>query len=174
MGDEHMIRCSKCNGMPNENDVIGWKCNSCGKAFQEVARSNLFFEDFGEDEYIIFKTNEIEYKMTYQPIDPILEADIVRDSFFIELDYTHSWKHMGEKYVLAFERPKDSDKVNGATAITTKPTIGMTSEEVRNSAWGEPKKINKTTYSWGTTEQWCYANQKYVYIENGFVTAIQE
>ena len=33
-GIEHMIRCSKCNGMPNENDVIGWKCNSCGKAFQ--------------------------------------------------------------------------------------------------------------------------------------------
>lgn len=29
-----MIRCSKCNGMPNEHDVIGWKCNSCGKAFQ--------------------------------------------------------------------------------------------------------------------------------------------
>ncbi len=29
-----MIRCSKCNGVPNEHDVIGWKCNSCGKAFQ--------------------------------------------------------------------------------------------------------------------------------------------
>lgn len=29
-----MIRCSKCNGMPNEHDIIGWKCNSCGKAFQ--------------------------------------------------------------------------------------------------------------------------------------------
>lgn len=29
-----MIRCSKCNGMPKEHDIIGWKCNSCGKAFQ--------------------------------------------------------------------------------------------------------------------------------------------
>ena len=29
-----MIKCSKCNSMPSENDVIGWKCNSCGKAFQ--------------------------------------------------------------------------------------------------------------------------------------------
>lgn len=32
-GDERMIRCSKCSGMPNEHDIIGWKCNSCGKAF---------------------------------------------------------------------------------------------------------------------------------------------
>ena len=29
-----MIRCSKCNDTPNEHDVIAWKCNSCGKAFQ--------------------------------------------------------------------------------------------------------------------------------------------
>lgn len=40
-GIEHMIRCSKCNGMPNENDVIGWKCNSCGKAFQ-VKKEQLY------------------------------------------------------------------------------------------------------------------------------------
>lgn len=29
-----MIKCSKCNSVPSDNDVIGWKCNSCGKAFQ--------------------------------------------------------------------------------------------------------------------------------------------
>lgn len=54
------------------------------------------------------------------------------------------------------------------------PAIGMTREEVENSTWGKPKKINKTTYSWGTTEQWCYPNYKYIYFENGVVTAIQE
>lgn len=36
-----MIRCSKCNGMPNEHDIIGWKCNSCGKAFQ-VTKEQLY------------------------------------------------------------------------------------------------------------------------------------
>lgn len=35
-----MIKCSKCNSIPNENDVIGWKCNSCGKAFK-VTKSKL-------------------------------------------------------------------------------------------------------------------------------------
>lgn len=29
-----MIKCDKCNSIPNDNDVIGWKCNSCGKAFK--------------------------------------------------------------------------------------------------------------------------------------------
>ncbi len=37
-----------------------------------------------------------------------------------------------------------------------KPQIGMTSEEVLNSTWGEPEDINKHTYSWGVKEQWCY------------------
>lgn len=54
------------------------------------------------------------------------------------------------------------------------PKVGMTSEEVKKSTWGEPKKINKTTYSWGTSEQWCYSNYKYIYLDNGIVTAIQE
>ena len=54
------------------------------------------------------------------------------------------------------------------------PAIGMTADEVRNSSWGEPKKINKTTYEWGTSEQWVYSLDRYVYLENGRVTAIQE
>lgn len=54
------------------------------------------------------------------------------------------------------------------------PYIGMTHEEVEKSTWGKPEDINKTTYSWGTTEQWCYSNYRYIYFDNGIVTAIQE
>ncbi len=54
------------------------------------------------------------------------------------------------------------------------PQIGMTAEEVRLSSWGEPYKINKSTYSWGTSEQWCYSGYKYIYLDNGIVTSIQE
>lgn len=35
-----MIKCSKCNNIPSENDIIGWKCNSCGKAFK-ITKSKL-------------------------------------------------------------------------------------------------------------------------------------
>jgi len=54
------------------------------------------------------------------------------------------------------------------------PLIGMTASEVRNSSWGEPKDINRTMYSWGTTEQWCYSGYRYIYFRNGIVTAISE
>lgn len=55
-----------------------------------------------------------------------------------------------------------------------KPRIGMTKTEVKNSTWGKPTKINKTTTSYGVHEQWCYSNYKYIYFENGVVTSIQE
>ena len=58
--------------------------------------------------------------------------------------------------------------------LANEPQIGMTAEEVKNSNWGEPKKINKTTFEWGVTEQWCYPNYKYIYLDDGIVTAIQE
>ena len=55
-----------------------------------------------------------------------------------------------------------------------KPKIGMSASEVRQSTWGYPDKINKDTYSWGTTEQWVYKNKGYIYFRNGVVTSISE
>ena len=48
----------------------------------------------------------------------------------------------------SIELPKERETLDG------KPKIGMTTEEVLNSTWGKPKKINKDTYSWGVKEQW--------------------
>lgn len=56
----------------------------------------------------------------------------------------------------------------------TAPLIGMTASEVLKSTWGEPEKINKTTTAYGVTEQWVYSGNRYVYLEDGVVTAIQE
>lgn len=54
------------------------------------------------------------------------------------------------------------------------PRIGMTAEEVENSTWGKPDKINKTTTEYGVSEQWVYDIGKYIYLDNGIVTAIQD
>jgi hypothetical protein len=35
-------------------------------------------------------------------------------------------------------------------------SIGMSQQDVLDSSWGKPRKINRTTYSWGTKEQWVY------------------
>ena len=53
------------------------------------------------------------------------------------------------------------------------PHIGMTADEVRNSTWGSPREINRTTSIYGTREQWVY-RKGYIYFEDGIVTTIQE
>ena len=51
--------------------------------------------------------------------------------------------------------------------------IGMTSDEVLKSKWGEPRKINRTTTAYGVREQWVYEGYKYLYFEDGILTTIQ-
>jgi len=71
----------------------------------------------------------------------------------------------------------DSKRIKRHIEIEDKkldPKIGMTKEEIRNSKWGNPIEINKTTTKYGTSEQWVYPNNKYIYFEDGEVTAIQE
>lgn len=54
------------------------------------------------------------------------------------------------------------------------PAIGMNAAEVEASTWGKPKSIHKTTYEWGTVEQWVYSGNRYIYFDNGRVSAISE
>jgi len=53
------------------------------------------------------------------------------------------------------------------------PAIGMTKDEIRGSRWGEPDDINTTINKYGTSEQWVYNGQGYIYFEDGIVTSIQ-
>ena len=76
-------------------------------------------------------------------------------------------------------KPKAEESATEKTKKKKKdnPTIGMTPDEVKNSTWGEPSDINKTTTKYGISEQWVYRSSvknKYIYFENGLVTAIQE
>lgn len=59
-------------------------------------------------------------------------------------------------------------------AVILAPALGMTAEQVECSTWGKPTKINKTTATYGITEQWCYSNNRYIYLDDGVVTVIQE
>lgn len=58
-------------------------------------------------------------------------------------------------------------------ANSPEPAIGMTSDEVLSSKWGNPNKKNVTTTADGTSEQWVYDSYGYVYLDNGIVTTIQ-
>jgi len=68
---------------------------------------------------------------------------------------------------------KSDSTIKPAESRKDPPAIGMTAQQVRNSTWGSPDKINTTTTKYGTSEQWVYENNKYIYLEDGIVTAIQ-
>lgn len=52
--------------------------------------------------------------------------------------------------------------------------IGMSKTNVLLSRWGSPEKVNRTTTARGVSEQWVYEGGRYLYFENGIVTAIEE
>lgn len=54
------------------------------------------------------------------------------------------------------------------------PYLGMAREELELSSWGKPDDINKTTTENGVHEQWVYSNNRYIYLDDGIVTAIQD
>ena len=100
-------------------------------------------------------------------------ADIPEDTNFpspFDAEYT---KLMG--IYRKTEAYKLSKKVNEEydPNAPTRPSIGMTKNDVIE-IWGHPTDINRTETAYGISEQWVYYGHRYVYLENGFVTAIQD
>ena len=50
--------------------------------------------------------------------------------------------------------------------------VGMSEQDVLDSNWGKPRKINRTTTANAVDEQWVYEGG-YLYFVNGSLTAIQ-
>ena len=81
---------------------------------------------------------------------------------------------MKNRQLAAKLEEEEAEEAREKEMAEKEPQIGMTAEEVRKGKWGEPDKINKDTYAWGTTEQWVYDNRGYIHFENGIVTSIHE
>jgi len=41
------------------------------------------------------------------------------------------------------------------------------------ASWGAPERVNKSTYSFGTREQWVYGNRNYLYFDGERLTSYQ-
>lgn len=55
------------------------------------------------------------------------------------------------------------------------PRIGLSQSNVLwHTSWGPPRDIHRTTTRSGVREQWVYSSSRYLYFENGILTAIQE
>ena len=56
-----------------------------------------------------------------------------------------------------------------------RPSIGMNANQVvKKTSWGAPKSVNRTTTATGSTEQWVYGPNAYLYFRNGKLFAIQD
>lgn len=51
-------------------------------------------------------------------------------------------------------------------------SIGMTRQDVLDSSWGKPKRVNRTIAAYGVHEQWVYEGG-YLYFKDGTLTTIQ-
>jgi hypothetical protein len=75
------------------------------------------------------------------------------------------------------EKEKEHIAQNGQSTYNRLKTgnvwIGLT-EEMTVIAWGRPKKVNSTSGSWGTHDQWVYESGSYLYFEIGKLTSIQK
>lgn len=140
--------------------------------------------------YLIYNTyNKIN---TYDEYYNEIENDVIyiydkkenignRNNVFVTMNYDNNelkYEHRIFKSEPMSIHKTDSDTMLPTTKIIPEPSIGMTPEEVRKSTWGSPDKINKDTYSWGTSEQWVYKDgkysNKYIYFKNGYVSSISE
>lgn len=173
-----------CNG-PTQQTTKAETPEETAKRYAEIKKEQLalsYFTEEGQHTNIQEETPE-ERDRHY--------AEILKQQ---EID-TKEWENQVAKEELAAktaakvaaEKEKKKQQVNKEKLAQTiskfstedqysilhhKIHIGMTTEEVRLS-WGRPTNINRTTYAWGTHEQWCYGLSSFVYFEHDVVTAIQ-
>ncbi len=116
---------------------------------------------------------EIELEDVKEQLNKMLETN--KGFFDYLMSYRDNVYSPAKNATLSAEKEKkdEQDRVDRALS-KKKPQIGMSAEEVKKTKWGYPDKINKDTYVWGTTEQWVYSGEGYVYFENGVVTSISE
>ena len=78
-------------------------------------------------------------------------------------------------YNRTIEKAKEKerlDKLKNMYDMNSKPYIGTTESSVINK-WGKPKYKNVTVTPSGKVEQWVYNGDRYVYVQDGIVTAVQ-
>lgn len=125
-------------------------------------------------------TSDGKYEVTGYFADMITENDNITEykdnlknglgfykTYYRDLNVAKQKNNEELERVAASKQEKDNLKMSI-------PKVGMTSSEVRQTKWGSPDKINKNTYSWGTTEQWVYNKYGYVYFRDGKVSSVSE
>lgn len=125
----------------------------------------------GKEQVLFFDNGNYILKLPETADYPLTLLDLTKDfpdnvKLYYSLEDAQKANEEGQRWA---EYQREQERIRNSP-----PQIGMNRETVEMSAWGKPTKIRKTTYEWGTTEQWCYPQNRYVYFRNGIVVAISE
>lgn len=135
------------------------RCTTGAAALRESAASAMKANDPQKAFEILNPCNNL-------PIDAETKALLVK-----ALNAARENDEKAEKLRLAAERKqlaaeKAKRKKEGVH-------LGMTQQEVIDSSWGKPRSINRSTYTFGTREQWVYGSGNYLYFKDGILNSIQ-
>jgi len=129
-------------------------------------------------EYVLKKLEEIKY-IPDEIKEKVNELKIVakeKEEKWIKKSEENQaiYEAEDEKRELEFKKSELEFKINKRTMNPKAVYIGMTKEEVLVDGWGKPIDINRTTTTYGVSEQWIYDDYKYLYFEDGILTTIQD
>jgi hypothetical protein len=155
--------------------IEGWKGE-----FYDLGIHPYKPEKFEITEYDILKNKSFQFNRNDPPILEYFTVSIgTSDTMNVHYIMTGTNGYVNADYFSKGYRTNQHITGTVRTPIPPKPRkpdpqIGMTADEVRNSSWGNPREINRTTTAYGVSEQWVYSDYRYIYLDDGIVTAIQD
>lgn len=112
------------------------------------------------------------HRATYAQLSYLIEFENGEAGYTPDIDYRYGVYD----YDPAQKRAEENKKKAAEKAECDRRggvRVGMTKAEVLASCWGKPERMNKTTTTRGTTEQWVYFRQYLYFNEDGRLTTIQ-
>jgi hypothetical protein len=151
-----------------------WKFSSKFYIFNNMQVQYYSNNNYGMTSYVMdlnfVKLNNIEYLVATNSNNTTY-FKLIKNKSDGRVDKFQTGSFQDSKIEYSYEQ---YEKVDLSNIFIKDPEIGMTVNEVKNSTWGLPEDINRTTNAFGVSEQWVYNNYKYIYFEDGIVTSIQE
>jgi hypothetical protein len=110
-----------------------------------------------------------------QPLQAYDVLFVCRDAHAAGPDAATYAKALAQWQQATDAKARQEQKAEAARKKREGVRLGMSPQDVLDSNWGKPDKINRTTRASGTSEQWVYRErgEGYLYFDNDVLTSIQ-
>ncbi|OIJ22027.1 hypothetical protein BKP45_04945 [Anaerobacillus alkalidiazotrophicus] len=140
---------------------------------KKFANAKYIYNISNDPNNFLFEKNLVWISPSYNGIKAEEIISYINQFFTIEQwNELHKEERDYQKMVSVQSKRDERERI--VEANKPLPKVGMTSNEVLESRWGKPEKVNRTTTANRVREQWAYPNFKYIYLEDGIVTAIKD